>query len=681
MDSAFSTKAKWAFGIVLIAKLVLLALFSSGYQDELFIPFVMQFLSDGGNPWANPNAHADAFPYPPLMLYLVAGPLSIASDLNGPSWLTNLFYGLPILFSDLLITYLLIKMFIWNKTEIFAFYFASPIVLFSSYMHGQLDLVPTAILFASIYLLANRQFLFAAFVAGMAISTKFHTIAALPLMAIYCVNKGDYKQAGAILTIPLLIFALMVAPYSENSAFFDMVLRNPKQQLLFSSYFEVGQFKIFLPLLLAMVIYIRFAAYRKINIDLLYAACGALFYIFLLLIEPSPGWFIWMAPYLTIFFIRYFDGIQHYLMYGAMCTLYLTFYLLFYDYDFVALKWLGEEVDLGYDNPLLPLDNIVYTVLQAVLMAVIYQFYKNGIKSNDIYTMEQAFVIGIGGDSGAGKTTLISYLKAFLNNDLLQLEGDSDHKWERGHDSWQQYTHLNPKANALHFQAQQVANLKQRKSIQRSDYDHSTGTFTDTDRIQAKDFIVLAGLHPFYLPKMRKVIDLKIFLDLDERLRRSWKIERDKTYRGYSEEQVLESLSKREEDSKRFIHPQKKFSDLTISLFPSDESQFQGHTYHGPLGLNIEMNANIPLDSVIDALSNTGCQITWDYSEDLTTQYIRFDREPETLDIGWFVSTYVTNWRELVNQPNWLPGYAGITQFLILFAMSEIMQDRALKHV
>ena len=681
-DQTFSTKFKVFFTSIIGLKLLLLCLFSSGYQDNLFIPFVLDYLTYGGNPWEHTVNPDVAFPYPPLMLYILSAFMWPVQHLEPDSTWINLFYGFPLLLSDLAVAAILLRLFIWNKTEIFIFYFASPIILFATYMHGQLDIIPTAILFSSLFLLARRFYFYAAIFAGLAISTKFHTVAALPLMIIYLLSKGKYKEMGMMIIIPFIIYFGFSYPYLNNgNGFNEAVIHNHKQNLIFDSFIAIGEVKVYLPILLSAIIYLRFSAYRKVNIDLLYAATGALFSIFLLFIEPSPGWFIWLTPFFTIFFIRYFDGIQHYLLHISLVSLYLIYYVFFHHYDFDKIIFNGEAILNWTLNFSFPLGNIIYTSLQAVLLATIYLFYKNGIKSNATYTMEQAFVIGIGGDSGAGKTTLIGHLDAIFGEHLLQLEGDSDHKWERGHDNWGEYTHLNPKANLLHRQAEQLGLLKNRKTIKRSDYNHDTGKFTDADKIKPKDFIVLAGLHPFYLPKMRKVIDLKIFLDLDERLRKSWKIERDKKYRNYTQEQVLESLNKRADDSKRYIHPQKKFSDLIIKLFPISEELFEGYSYKGELGLIIEMNANIPLDNVIKSFEQFQCDICWDYSKDLTTQYIKFNHEPHNLDINWFIDSYIPNHNELADQPSWKPGYAGIIQFLTIFAISETMQDRALKHV
>lgn len=686
LDATFSKQFKIFFGLAIIVKLILLIVFSSGYQEGLFIPFVLEYLEHGGNPWEYQSTVGEAFPYPPLMLYILSIALSplLYLDPEASSYfiVKGLLYGLPLFLSDLIITAILIRMFIWHKTEVFVFYFISPIILFSTYMHGQLDIIPTAILFSSIFLLSKNHYLFSAIIAGLAISTKFHTVAALPIMAIYLMNKGKFKETFVMIIVPLLVYCGFSLAYLDSGdSYGQQVIQNEKQSLIFGSYFSVGSAKVFLPLLVAAVIYIRFSAYKKVNSDLLYAVTGALFSIFLLLIEPSPAWYVWITPFFTIFYIRYFEGYQHYLLYFSLIIFYLAYYLLFHQYDHSKLLFLNSEVIFQVPASDVPWNNIVFTGLQAILFASIYQFYKNGIQSNNTYAMQQSFVIGIGGDSGAGKSTLIHYLKAMFKDQLLELEGDSDHKWERGDDKWLEFTHLDPKANTLHKQAEQVSELKHRKSIKRSDYDHDTGKFTELDTIKPKDFIVLAGLHPFYLPKMRKIMDLKIFLNLDERLRTSWKISRDCEYRGYSEQQVIDALNKREADSNRYIRPQKQFSDLVISLSPSEPEMFEGHVYKGKLALTIEMNASIPLDQVIPAFQKLNCNFHWDYSEDLSNQLIRFDIEPLDLDINWFVSNHITNSSELIHQPEWLPGYAGITQFLIIFAISEIMKERSLHRV
>jgi hypothetical protein len=124
--------------LVLICKAVLLCLFSSDYQDRLFVPFIYRFLEHGGNPWQwfyQEPAGAE-FPYQPLMLYLMAlfyWPV-LAFKIAAPA-VQNLFFKIPILVADLVIFGLLLRVFPRKGTQAFVFYFCSPIVLYASYLH------------------------------------------------------------------------------------------------------------------------------------------------------------------------------------------------------------------------------------------------------------------------------------------------------------------------------------------------------------------------------------------------------------------------------------------------------------------------------------------------------------------------------------------------------------------
>ncbi len=71
-------------------------------------------------------------------------------------------------------------------------------------------------------------------------------------------------------------------------------------------------------------------------------------------------------------------------------------------------------------------------------------------------------MIGIAGDSGAGKTRLLEKIEHLFGTgkDILFLEGDGDHRWERGDENWEQYTALDPQANYLYRQAENIKNLR-----------------------------------------------------------------------------------------------------------------------------------------------------------------------------------------------------------------------------
>ena len=58
----------------ILLKILLAGFFSSDYQEKIFIPFVDYFINNFENPWQyfyQENREV-AFPYPPLMLYLLS---------------------------------------------------------------------------------------------------------------------------------------------------------------------------------------------------------------------------------------------------------------------------------------------------------------------------------------------------------------------------------------------------------------------------------------------------------------------------------------------------------------------------------------------------------------------------------------------------------------------------------
>ncbi|MEM9103099.1 MAG: hypothetical protein AAGB12_12325 [Pseudomonadota bacterium] len=674
-----SKNVQAVLGITLLIKCLLLIGFSSGYQDDLFIPFINHFIHNGGDPWEAvvvKNIEAD-FPYPPLMLYLLSLFLWPVSWLSSP-FLSSLFYGIPLILSDFAIFYCLKGLYPWRKTEIYIFYFISPIMLFAVFMHGQLDIIPTAMIFASLTLLSQKHYIWSFVLLGCAIATKLHTLAAFPLFAIYLLKEKHVKELGLLFLLGLGLPLIFMWPYLDSQGFQELVLNNPKQRLIFDTYIVFNEIKVYLPVLVTLLIYLRFSAFQKINHDLLFATTGTLFSAFLVLIEASPAWFVWLVPFLTIYYIRYFDGVNQYLLYLALSTTYLLYYLFFYRYEYDALRWFSEPISLTI-FPDYELHHLFFTFLEATLVFSVYQFYKNGIASNNIYTMKKAFVIALSGDSGSGKTTLLKGLHKLLGKELLQLEGDGDHKWERGNEKWQYITHLHPKANLLHQQAEKIAELKNRRWIKRSDYLHDTGKFSEESKITAKNFIVIAGLHTLYLPKIRSILDLKIYLDLEETLRVHWKILRDTKQRGHSLEKVLESLEKRREDSKQFIHPQKKFADIVIRFYAVNDYEV-GVESEIELGLMVTLDASVHIEELVKYFKEQHIDVDWNYSDDLKNQVLDFKHPPENMPYHALMQRMITNADELTDMPQWDKGYAGILQFLFLMVISELLKERARKY-
>jgi uridine kinase len=660
--------------LIIIIKLILLYLFSSGYSNELFQPFINIFIEHKLNPWQyyyNNNLNLDSFPYHGLMLYILSVPIIIINILNIENQIIiNFIFKLPLFIADITIFLILLKLFIRKKSKIILFYLLNPIIIYAIYIHSQLDIIPISLLFISLYfLIKNKAFYFTLFI-GFALSTKLNILIVLPLLFFYLVKQYNIKQAVFYMLIPFVILFLFDLPYMFSDGFVKMVLLNHKQSLLFDSYYQIGNLQLLLPVASIIMVYLHFFNQNKINYDLLFFYLGILFTATIFFIYPAPAWYVWLMPFMSLYFIQNQNYQKSKFLYLGFSIIYLVFFIFFYKSDYNDIIFLGEVINFKVNNN--KLINLSFTLLEITLLSIMYTFYRYGIKSNSIYKKKVNLTIGIGGDSGVGKTTLLNSLDNLLGNKLLQIEGDGEHKWERGDDNWTKFTHLNPKANYIHKQAEAIYELKLNNQIRRSEYNHNTGKFTKALIVKPKEFIVISGLHPFYLPKLRKLIDLKIYMETSEELRRHWKIIRDIKKRGYSLEKILEQIEGRMNDARKYIYPQKDFSDLIINYFSTNKFILGKEDEEIKLGLKITLDANIHIEDILHKLN---CQFIWDYNDDLKTQFIRLNSPPHINYKNLAYETIVNIDEIIINDTSWKIGYEGFIQLILLIMISEKLKE------
>lgn len=74
-------------------------------------------------------------------------------------------------------------------------------------------------------------------------------------------------------------------------------------------------------------------------------------------------------------------------------------------------------------------------------------------------------------------------------------------------------------------------------------------------------------------------------------MRAKWKIKRDTQKRGYTEEEVLAELKKREPDSEQFIRPQRQWSDIVVTFYPPQEDL---NPFNSHLNVRLVLRPTIP---------------------------------------------------------------------------------------
>ena len=163
--------------------------------------------------------------------------------------------------------------------------------------------------------------------------------------------------------------------------------------------------------------------------------------------------------------------------------------------------------------------------------------------TREIRAMQKPFIIGITGGSGSGKTTFVKRLRAtFPENELCILSQDDYYKPKelqkvdkQGIINFDLPGSIDKKALYGDLKA-----LMRGESVQRLEY-----TFNNTDAesktltFTPAPVIVLEGIFVMHFRKLRKAMDLSIFLYAKENLKVIRRIKRDQAERNYPIEDVL----------------------------------------------------------------------------------------------------------------------------------------------
>src|SRR6202011_4265562 len=185
--------------------------------------------------------------------------------------------------------------------------------------------------------------------------------------------------------------------------------------------------------------------------------------------------------------------------------------------------------------------------------------------------MPRPVILGVVGDSASGKTTISRGLVRILGEEhVAHICTDDYHRYDRRQRAEHGITPLHPDCNYLDIISQHLIHLRDGEAILKPVYRHNDGTFGPPVYVVPERFTLIEGLLGYYLPEMCDVYDVRVFLNPPEELRRRWKVRRDCSRRGYTTDQVLAELDRRESDSAAYIRPQWRYADMLVSFTPPE---------------------------------------------------------------------------------------------------------------
>lgn len=545
-------------------------------QSNLFIPFINNAAQtnnlDIWQSWISLNGRADAFPYGIGMALPLVIPIFFVSKLMSMSViLTQIVFGCTLLLIDTLALRLIIK--VTKNLKSVLLYAFSPLAIYISYFHGQLDLIPSILFLSSLVTMKSRKMLLSGILLGITISAKLSFILVVPFLLIFYLKNPRNQNSLRKMALGLMVsFLALQFPMIFSNGYQKMILETPEANRIFYYTINLASTSTILifPTIYAGLLLWLWRTGRT-TFDVLISFFASSLIAIGIFAPGAIGWLFWGIPLLALIASR-----KSWNFFTLSFTFQILAILTYADKQKGANSKIWE-IDFGlFFNSKSPLAQaLLETAFFCIGMLIIMSILRTAIASGDIYGFNSKPIsIAIAGDSGVGKDTLTNNLIDIFGSQATSIiYGDNYHKFERDSLKWKTYTHLNPEANELKLLIADVHKCMKREPIWRRSYDHSTGRFTHPTQTKPTDFLILNGLHSLSLGKSQQLIDLNIFLSMSERLRIKLKHQRDSQDRNVSEEYIANQILTRSEDAIKFINDQAKKADIIFNITEIDLDQ------------------------------------------------------------------------------------------------------------
>jgi uridine kinase len=178
-------------------------------------------------------------------------------------------------------------------------------------------------------------------------------------------------------------------------------------------------------------------------------------------------------------------------------------------------------------------------------------------------------IIGICGGTGSGKTTVAQKIIASVGaGSVVYLQQDAYYR-NLGDMPLELRHKLNfdhPDAIDINLMMNHLEALRAGESIEQPTYDYATHSRkAETIHVEPRLVTIVEGILVFFDPQMRRLMDLKIFVDCDADIRFIRRLDRDVHERGRSVESIiLQYQTTVRPMHLQFVEPAKRYADVII---------------------------------------------------------------------------------------------------------------------
>jgi uridine kinase len=180
-----------------------------------------------------------------------------------------------------------------------------------------------------------------------------------------------------------------------------------------------------------------------------------------------------------------------------------------------------------------------------------------------------AFVIGVAGGSGSGKTTVVRRIVESIGDGQVTVLDHDRYYRDRNDLRLEERAALNydhPDALETDLMVRHVVALREGRPIDAPVYDFARHQRRpDTETFQPRRVLIVEGILIFADPALRGLMDLKVFVDTDDDTRFIRRLKRDVAERGRTMDSVIDQyLGTVKPMYLEFVEPSKRYADIII---------------------------------------------------------------------------------------------------------------------
>jgi uridine kinase len=177
--------------------------------------------------------------------------------------------------------------------------------------------------------------------------------------------------------------------------------------------------------------------------------------------------------------------------------------------------------------------------------------------------------LGISGGTGSGKTTISEEITRALGPEHAVIIHQDSYYLDRSllpSDNRDRINFDHPSAFDWRLFKRQVRALQQGKSIDKPIYNfHTHSRMPETTRVEPRAVLLIEGILVFDDPDLRKMMDIKVYVDADADVRFIRRMDRDVRERGRSLESIVDQyMTSVRPMHLQFVEPSKRYADIII---------------------------------------------------------------------------------------------------------------------